>query len=387
VEYRSHPILYVDDDVLNLRSFVALFGDTFQVVTAGSGEEALALLASRPVSVLLSDQRLGPGIAGTQLCAAVRERYPEIVRMIVTAYGDLDTTIAGINAGQISRYIAKPWKKDEMASALRDGIEEFYLRAFAREIQELMLAQQQRAASEVVAGRVLHQICNPTTAIHINLLCAEGALRSLDPLMGAVPAPFAATFRELRETIRDARAAAADVLGQVDRLREGEAISAPAAGEANVDRVLRAALAPLRGELGRRAALSLELGSEARVAVEPSYLGQIVLNLLPMVLAACEPARAAQNRVAVGSFGAAAPAGAAAGVDPGGGRGGFWIAFPGGDGAARAADERELDAHDDPRALALVIVRQLVTGAGGSFHIGEQADGGRELRVELPSAP
>src|SRR5207244_5282157 len=100
---------------------------------------------------------------------------------------------------------------------------------------------------------------------------------------------------------------------------EGEAIPAPAGGDANVDRVLRAALAPLRGELGRRAALALELGSEPRVAVEPSYLGQIVLNLLPMVVAACDPARAADNRVAIGTFtvAAAAPPGGT------GGHGGF----------------------------------------------------------------
>jgi len=375
VEYRSYPILYVDDDPLNLRSFEALFGDTFQIVTAPSGEAALELLGRSSVAVLLSDQRLGPGMAGTDLCALVRERYPEIVRMIVTAYGDLATTIAGINAGQISRYISKPWKKDEMAAALRLGIDEYYLRAFAREIQALMLGRQQQSASDVVVARVLHEICNPTTAVHINLMCAESALRSLDPLMGVVPAPFAATFRELRETIRDARAASADVLGQVDRLREGETLPASGPGQADVDRILRAAIAPLRGELARRASLVLELGAEPRVAVAPSYLAQIVLNLLPMVVAACDPARAAANRVVIGSF-----AGEAAG--------GFTIRFPADDAASArdAAEERDPEARDDPRVLALLIVRQLIAGAGGRFDMVDQPDDMRELRVELPLA-
>jgi hypothetical protein len=342
-------------------------------VTAPSGEAALELLGRCSVAVLLSDQRLGAGMAGTDLCAAVRERYPEIVRMIVTAYGDLATTIAGINAGQISRYISKPWKKDEMAAALRLGIDEYYLRAFAREIQALMLERQQQSASDVVVARVLHEICNPTTAVHINLLCAESALRSLDPLMGVVPTPFAATFRELREAIRDARAASADVLGQVDRLREGETLPAPGPGQADVDRILRAAISPLRGELARRASLVLALGAEPRVAVEPSYLAQIVLNLLPMVVAACDPTRADANRVMIGSF-------ASSEADAGG----FTIRFPAEDPAAAA--ERDPEVRDDPRQLALVIVRQLIAGAGGRFEMIDRPDDVRELRVELPLA-
>jgi len=388
VEYRSYPILYVDDDALNLRSFEALFGDTFQIVTAPSGEAALDMLGRNSVAVLLSDQRLGPGMAGTDLCAAVRERYPEIVRMIVTAYGDMATTIAAINTGQISRYLAKPWKKDEMAAALRLGIDEYYLRAFAREIQALMLEKQQQTASDVVIARVLHEICNPTTAVHINLLCAESALRSLDPLMGVVPSPFAATFRELRETIRDARAASADVLGQVDRLREGEMLPAPGPGQADVARILRAALAPLRGELARRATLVLDLTVEPRVAVAPSYLAQIVLNLLPMVVASCDPGHAARNRVAIGSF-AAGEAEARARGGSKAGVGGFLIRFPaaGVASAGDPADERDPEGRGDPRALALVIVRQLVASAGGRFELADLADDVRQLRVELPLVP
>jgi ActR/RegA family two-component response regulator len=382
VDYRRYPILYVDDDALNLRSFRALFDERFEIVTASRGEEALALLGARPVAVLLSDQRLGQGMSGTDLCAVARERHPEVVRMIVTAYADITTTIAGINAGQISRYIAKPWKRAEMDAALRSGIDEYDLRAFTREVQAQILGKQQQATAELLAGRVLRELCNPTTAVHINLACAASALRSLDPVMGALPAPFAATLGELHEMIRDAGAAAAEIIGQIDRLREGEAAprGGGGRGEAWLDRVLRAALTPLRAEIARRAALRVDLGAAPRVAVEPSVAAQIVLNILPLVVAACDPARAAVNEVAISTF--ADDDAAAAAVSR---CGGFTIRFPAAGPAGDAFDDAAGGAGASG-SLAMAVVRELVDAAGGRLRVQTDAAGARELRVELPLA-
>jgi two-component system NtrC family sensor kinase len=378
-DYRSYPILYVDDDALNLKSFQALFGERFAIVTAATAEEGLEVLETKPMAVLLSDQRLGPGMPGTELCTLARERHPDVVRMIVTAYSDITTTIAGINGGQISRYITKPWKKEDMEAALRAGIDEYYLRAFTREIQGPILQTHQQTTAEVLVGRVLRQICNPTTAVHLNLVCAEGALRSLDPLMQALPPPFAATFAELRDMIRDASSALSEIVGQIDRMRDGELLPGTGGGsgeaEANVDRILRAALTPLRAEITRRAWLVLELGAAPRVAMSPSHVSQIVLNLLPTVVAACDPDRASQNQVVIGSF-------VTEGVPA---RGGFFMRYPK---PAAGADPTPAWGgpvrRGDPNGTALLVVRELVEGAGGQLKIIAHGSGQRELRVELP---
>ena len=123
---REFPVLYVDDEVENLRIFELTFRREFTVLTAQSAEEGMRLLNENPVALVLSDQKM-PGMTGVEFLARVRELDERAIRMLVTAYGDAATLGSAINDGRIYRYVAKPWNPDEMRLTLRRAIERYAL--------------------------------------------------------------------------------------------------------------------------------------------------------------------------------------------------------------------------------------------------------------------
>ncbi len=112
-------ILYVDDEVQSLKYFAKLYEDQFAIVTAQSADEAIKYLDEQAmqVAVLLTDQRM-PAKTGVQLMEFVRDRYPNIVRILITAYADLDAAIQSVNEGGAFRYLTKPTNENEMRGAL-----------------------------------------------------------------------------------------------------------------------------------------------------------------------------------------------------------------------------------------------------------------------------
>ncbi len=106
-------VLYVDDEPSNLKVFQVGFQQRFEVHTARSGEEALQLLAASPgrFGVLLTDQRM-PGMTGAELLERAQVAAPEVQRMIVTAYSDMDAVFDAVNRGQVHRYFVKPWNRE-----------------------------------------------------------------------------------------------------------------------------------------------------------------------------------------------------------------------------------------------------------------------------------
>jgi response regulator RpfG family c-di-GMP phosphodiesterase len=122
-------LLFVDDEPSILSALRRVCRPQgYRVLTAGSGAEALAVLGSEPVDLIVSDMRM-PQMDGAQLLQAVRERWPEVVRVLLTGYADIGSTIAAINQGEIHRYIAKPWDDQELLLCLREGLERRRLRA------------------------------------------------------------------------------------------------------------------------------------------------------------------------------------------------------------------------------------------------------------------
>ena len=133
-DYREFPVLYVDDEPENLRIFELGFRRDFEILTATSGEEGLRLLAERQVAVVLSDHKM-PGMTGVEFLSRVRELDPKTIRLLVTAYGDVETLTGAINDGCIYRYLAKPWHPDELRISVKRAIEVF---ALDREREDLL---------------------------------------------------------------------------------------------------------------------------------------------------------------------------------------------------------------------------------------------------------
>ncbi len=126
LDVKRYPILVVDDEQDNLDAFRFNFRKTFDILTATSGPEALQILADKPVAVVVTDQRM-PKMTGVELLREVRERTPETVGIILTAFTDVDVLIEAINLGQVYRYITKPWDAKEVRGVLQYAIERFHL--------------------------------------------------------------------------------------------------------------------------------------------------------------------------------------------------------------------------------------------------------------------
>ena len=115
-------VLVVDDEVRSQDAMRRTLDEDFTVFTASSAEEARGLLERQSVSVILCDQRM-PGQTGVSFLKEVRERWPEVVRMVISGYTDSEDIIAGINEAGIYQYILKPWAPDHLLDSVRNAVE------------------------------------------------------------------------------------------------------------------------------------------------------------------------------------------------------------------------------------------------------------------------
>jgi len=116
-------ILCVDDESQILMSLKRVFRRAGHTVsTANSGAAGLEYLAENKVDIVISDMRM-PEMDGHHFLAEVANLYPETVRMLLTGYSDMESTIGAINNGSIYRYIAKPWDDIDLLMCAQRGLE------------------------------------------------------------------------------------------------------------------------------------------------------------------------------------------------------------------------------------------------------------------------
>ncbi len=125
-DYKKFKVLYVDDEEKSLKYFRETFGDKFTILTAPNAEAAFQILKENhdQIAVLMTDQRM-PGEKGVQLLEKARQLNPRILRILVTAYSDLETAIDSVNTGAIYKYVTKPWDIPQLEVTLKRGIEFF----------------------------------------------------------------------------------------------------------------------------------------------------------------------------------------------------------------------------------------------------------------------
>jgi len=122
-------VLFVDDEEKAQKYFRMAYANHFPVLTASNVPEALDVLAEHGerIAILVTDQRM-PGQQGVDLLKRAREDWPGIVRILTTAYSDLDNAIAAVNRGEILRYVTKPWDIQALRADLRHAMDFFLLR-------------------------------------------------------------------------------------------------------------------------------------------------------------------------------------------------------------------------------------------------------------------
>ena len=119
-------ILFVDDDEKILKSLQRGFLDEpYKTFCATSGQEALKILERREIHVLVTDMRM-PEMSGVELLRIVKEKYPHIVRLVLSGYTQVGTLLTAINQGEIFKFITKPWKlEEEFKSIIKEALERY----------------------------------------------------------------------------------------------------------------------------------------------------------------------------------------------------------------------------------------------------------------------
>ncbi|OGP59116.1 MAG: hypothetical protein A2V67_08260 [Deltaproteobacteria bacterium RBG_13_61_14] len=152
---KNFYLLFVDDEPEILESLRMTFSEDYLVKTATSGPEALGIAKENEVSVIIADQRM-PGMTGIELLRQVKALKPDAVRMILTAYTDVEALLDAINAGEVYRYLTKPWEQADLVAAVGQAVERYELgRENRRLFQELEQAHLKlRKDYEALRGEV-----------------------------------------------------------------------------------------------------------------------------------------------------------------------------------------------------------------------------------------
>ncbi len=119
---KNANVLLVDDDAKLLHGISRTLRDQpFKLLTARTADEALHIIKSHPIHVVVSDERM-PGKSGTELLAWIAEQCPDVVRIFMTGYTTPNTTERAINEGRVFRYFSKPFDSREMGEAIIEGL-------------------------------------------------------------------------------------------------------------------------------------------------------------------------------------------------------------------------------------------------------------------------
>jgi len=152
-DYKRFAVLYVDDEEMSLKYFTRAFQDQLRIFTAVNAQEGLKLLEEHKdeIGLLMTDQRM-PGEKGVWLLEKARQLRPRIIRVLATAYADMDAAIAAVNTGAIYKYVTKPWDPPQLENTLKRGLEFFMVQ---RERDQLLKEKMSVLHNMMIADRIV----------------------------------------------------------------------------------------------------------------------------------------------------------------------------------------------------------------------------------------
>lgn len=137
----EHTVLFIDDEVNILKAIQRLLRhENMRVLCASRASEALEMLRGTPAQVVVSDQRM-PEMNGVDLLSAIRDRYPDVIRMMLTGYTEMDIAVEAINRGEIYRLITKPWNDEELKAILRQAFDHYDLKQEIKRLNQVTREQ------------------------------------------------------------------------------------------------------------------------------------------------------------------------------------------------------------------------------------------------------
>ena len=284
-------VLYVDDERANRLVFATSLSD-FAVLTAESGEAALAMLEeATDIAVLVTDMRM-PGMNGEELLRVAKERHPDVIRMVVTAHQDVGPILRAINEGLVARYIIKPWERAELVQILRWACEAWTFGRDSAALHRRLLETERLATLGSIAALLVHDLRQPLMSLLVNIEHLRDLGKHLPELrdaLDAVKLPAAHSEQlsqlvdDLSPTTDDLKSAALHLSNLIDGLRDLGRPN-PVGSSHTVDPlpIVRHAMAVCQ-ELAIKTRASIDYEGPQllpRVRISATELMQVLINLV-----------------------------------------------------------------------------------------------------------
>jgi two-component system, response regulator PhcR len=302
-------VLYVDDEKANRVVFEQSLVSDFRILTASDGPTALQLLDQHEeIAVVVTDMRM-PHMNGEDLLRVVKERWPHIIRIVVTAYSDIDPILRAINEGLVARYILKPWVRAELVQVLRWAIEASALGRDSAEIHRRLLETERLATLGSISALLVHDLRQPLAAIIGNIELLD-ALKDLAPTLREALRHVeldtrtrkSATARldELGSILADMRTASELLSAMIGNLRD---LSRPRDAEATI---IADPMQVVRHAMSVCQPLAINLHAQIdyagprqlpRVRMSPTELTQVLINVVTNGAQACAARGGEQGHV------------------------------------------------------------------------------------------
>lgn len=172
-DYQKFAMLYVDDEEMALKYFTRAFQNQFQIFTAANAKEGYQILEQHcdKIALIMTDQRM-PGEQGVQFLGRARQLHPRAIRILTTAYSDLEVAIDAVNSGAIYKYITKPWEVPDLEITLKRALDffmvqrerDFLLREKLSALHRMMITDRVLSLGIVAAG-LGHYVRNSLVAV------------------------------------------------------------------------------------------------------------------------------------------------------------------------------------------------------------------------------
>jgi len=160
----KHTLLCVDDEEHNLEALRRSLRKEYNILTATNGPEGLDLLSRNEVSLIISDQRM-PQMTGVEFLEKTITMRPNIMRIILTGFTDVDDLIGAINTGRVYRYVTKPWDPNDLKLTVKRALESLELSLENRRLFDDVVRLEKLATVGQVAGGIAHEVRNQLSAL------------------------------------------------------------------------------------------------------------------------------------------------------------------------------------------------------------------------------
>ena len=133
-------VVYLDDNQVMLENFQTIYSPYFGVFITSSAEEAKEIIKNNEIHIIISDQRM-PDITGVEFFSSIIKQYPNPIRILLTAFTEIEVIINAINYGHIYQYVRKPYVFGDMKKMLEDAGQIYHLRKGKQQFTKTSVVQ------------------------------------------------------------------------------------------------------------------------------------------------------------------------------------------------------------------------------------------------------